>query len=368
MNKKHIVFFMPSLSGGGAEQVTFNLIKQMNTEKYNVTALLFRRSLEDKKEKKNLKDLSNQINIIELEGSRLREVFFELILKLRELKPDIIFSSLAYLNMTLVILKKLRVTSSLLAIREANMPEMNISHSSYPRIMKTLYKWSYPCVDLVIVSSSMMKKEFLSFCNIEKENIKIMMNPVDSDYLRSKADDRILFNNKGLRLIASGSLTYQKGFDRLIRWFKELDLSEASLNILGDGPERDNLRNLIKHLKLESQVSLLGYKKNPWKWVAGSDILILSSRWEGMPNVALESLALGVPVVSSSESGGLVELSVKDYKSIFIYKTFEDLKSFLSKYTPIRTGELKQSLLGKEFDQKEIYYLFEKNIDNLFIK
>ena len=74
-----------------------------------------------------------------------------------------------------------------------------VSLLQYSRIMKTLYKWSYPCVDLVIVSSSMMKKEFLSFCNIKKENIKIMMNPVDSDYLRSKADDRILFNNKGLR-------------------------------------------------------------------------------------------------------------------------------------------------------------------------
>ena len=348
--------------------MTFNIIKQMNTEKYNVTALLFRQALEDKKEKKNLKDLSNQINIIELKGSRLRVAFFELILKIRKLKPDVIFSSLVYLNFTLVILKKLRVTSSLLAIREANMPERNISHSSYPRIMKSLYKWSYPYVDLLIVSSSMMKKEFLSFCNIEKENIKIMMNPVDSDYLRLKANDRILFKNKGLRLIASGSLTYQKGFDRLIHWFKELDLPEASLNILGDGPERDNLRNLIKSLKLEGQVSLQGYKKNPWKWVAGSDILILSSRWEGMPNVALESLALGVPVVSSSESGGLVELLDKDYKSIFIYKTFEDLKSFLSEYTPMRTGELKQSLLGKEFDQKEIYYLFEKNIDNLFIQ
>ena len=139
MNKKHIVFFMPSLSGGGAERVTSNLIKQMNTEKYNVTALLFQRSLEDKKEKKNLKDLSNQINIIELKGSRLRTAFFELILEIRKLKPDVIFSSLVYLNFTLVILKKFRVISSLLAIREANMPESNISHSSYPRIIKTLY-------------------------------------------------------------------------------------------------------------------------------------------------------------------------------------------------------------------------------------
>jgi len=234
--------------------------------------------------------------------------------------------------------------------------------------MKTLYKWSYPHVDLLIVSSSMMKKEFLSFCNIDKKNIKVMMNPVDSDYLRLKASEGVTFQNKGLRLIASGSLTYQKGFDRLINWFKELDLPQASLAILGDGPEREKLRGLIKSLELESKVYLLGYKKNPWKWVSGSDIFILSSRWEGMPNVALESLALGVPVVSSSDSGGLVELLHKGYKSIYIYENFEDLKGFFSKYMPIRTGGLKQSLLGKEFDQKEIYYLFEENINNLFIR
>ena len=368
MNKRHILFFMPSLSGGGAEQVTFNLIKQMNTEKYHVTALLFRRSLEDRKEKKNIQNLSNQINIIELEGSRLRTVFFELILKIRKLKPDVIFSSLAYLNFTLVLLKKLKIISSLLALREANMPERNIFQSSYPRIMKTLYKWSYPHVDLLIVSSSMMKKEFLSFCNIDKKNIKVMMNPVDSDYLRSKASEGVIFQNKGLRLIASGSLTYQKGFDRLINWFKELDLPQASLTILGDGPERDKLRGLIKSLELESKVYLLGYKKNPWKWVSRSDIFILSSRWEGMPNVALESLALGVPVVSTSDSGGLVELLRKGYKSIYIYENFDDLKSFFSEYMPIRTRGLKQSLLGKEFDQKEIYYFFEENINNLLIR
>ena len=368
MNKKHIVFFMPSLSGGGAEQVTFNLIKQMNTEKYNVTALLFRRPLEDTKEPKIIQNLSDQVNIIELKGARLRTSFFELIFKIRKLKPDLIFSSLAYLNFTLVLLKKLKLISSLLALREANMPERNIFHSSHPIIMKKLYKWSYPHVDLLIVSSSMMKKEFLSFCNIKKENIKVMMNPVDSDYLRLKANEEVNFQNKGLRLVASGSLTYQKGFDRLINWFKELKLPGASLSILGEGPERDKLSDLIKSLGLEKKVNLLGFKKNPWKWVSGSDILILTSRWEGMPNVALESLALGVPVVSSSESGGLVELLDKGYKSIYIYENFDELKSFLSKFTPIRTGRPKESLLGKEFDQKEIYYLFEENINSLFIR
>ena len=87
-----------------------------------------------------------------------------------------------------------------------------------------------------------------------------------------------------------------------------------------------------------------------------------------MPNVALESLALGVPVVSTSDSGGLVELLRKGYKSIYIYENFEDLKSFFSEYMPIRTRGLKQSLLGKEFDQKEIYYFFEENINNLLIR
>ena len=75
MNKRHILFFMPSLSGGGAEQVTFNLIKQMNTEKYHVTALLFRRSLEDRKEKKNIQNLVTKLILLNLKG-RDSERFF----------------------------------------------------------------------------------------------------------------------------------------------------------------------------------------------------------------------------------------------------------------------------------------------------
>ena len=109
-------------------------------------------------------------------------------------------------------------------------------------------------------------------------------------------------------------------------------------------------------------------KKYPYNYIAGADYFFLPSRWEGLPNCVLESLALGVPVVSTSDSGGLVELLRKGYKSIYIYENFDDLKGFFSKYMPVRTGGLKQSLLGKEFDQKEIYYLFEENINNLFIR
>ena len=141
MNKRHILFFMPSLSGGGAEQVTFNLIKQMNTEKYHVTALLFRRSLEDRKEKKNIQNLSNQINIIELEGSRLRTVFFEFIFKIRKLKPDVIFSSLAYLNFTLVLLKNFKSDFILLTPTNASSSNgrviVDVVNRGRPRVVNT---------------------------------------------------------------------------------------------------------------------------------------------------------------------------------------------------------------------------------------
>ncbi len=71
----------------------------------------------------------------------------------------------------------------------------------------------------------------------------------------------------------------------------------------------NSLDKSIKHLGIEKQVVLAGFNNNPWQWYAGADAFLLSSRWEGMPNAVLESLACGTPVIATFESGGIDEVA-----------------------------------------------------------
>ena len=110
-----------------------------------------------------------------------------------------------------------------------------------------------------------------------------------------------------------GRLVYQKGFDRIIQILK--NLNDVHLTILGEGPEQYNLNKMVKELKLDSKVKFIGYKKNANDYIAGADYFVLPSRWEGLPNAALESLVLGTPVISFKEVEGLFDIIPKVEKN-----------------------------------------------------
>ncbi len=104
----------------------------------------------------------------------------------------------------------------------------------------------------------------------------------------------------GVRLVAVGRLEDQKGFDLLIRAFASAAgrMPEASLTIFGEGPRRGQLEELVRATGLEDRISLPGVTRTPGEWTAEADIFVLSSRFEGFPNVLIEALSAGLPAVA----------------------------------------------------------------------
>lgn len=137
-----------------------------------------------------------------------------------------------------------------------------------------------------------------------------LQNPVDVSRIRLEA----LSNHRGSGgagrcFVAAGRLTTQKGFDRLLEMFAESAGPEDRLAILGEGPLGEELRQRVNELGIGERVNLTGFLDNPWAWFAAADAFLLPSRWEGMPNVALEALACGLPVIATPESGGIAEVA-----------------------------------------------------------
>ena len=110
-------------------------------------------------------------------------------------------------------------------------------------------------------------------------------------------------------LLAAGRLHPQKDYPTLLRAFARVRSDrEVRLVILGEGDERPRLEALTRKLALTDHVRLPGYQKNPYAYMARAAAFILSSRWEGFPNVLLEALACGCSVISTDCPNGPSEL------------------------------------------------------------
>jgi glycosyltransferase involved in cell wall biosynthesis len=110
-----------------------------------------------------------------------------------------------------------------------------------------------------------------------------------------------------LRLVSAGRLTYQKGFDMLIDAVARCTRS-VHLTILGEGPLRRELEERARAKGVSDRVRFAGFLKNPYPFFAQSDAFVLSSRYEGFPNVVLEALACGAPVIALPAPGGVREI------------------------------------------------------------
>jgi glycosyltransferase involved in cell wall biosynthesis len=109
-------------------------------------------------------------------------------------------------------------------------------------------------------------------------------------------------------LVAAGRLSKEKGYDLLLDALALLQDMEISLTVLGQGPLRVDLQTRISQLKLERVVSLIGFQENPHRYFAEADALVLSSRYEGFPNVVLEALACDIGVIATPAVGGVSEI------------------------------------------------------------
>lgn len=166
---------------------------------------------------------------------------------------------------------------------------------------KKLIKESLRKMDLGVGVSNKAAKSYQDIYGIEK--VCTIYNIIDSDSVKEKAnqDIDINYDNSVTNLISVGRLCNAKNFERFVKAHKKLidDGYKIHSYIVGDGPERVNLENLISSLSIKDSFTLLGRKENPYPYIKKSDLFVLSSLYEGFALVVYESLILGVPCIST---------------------------------------------------------------------
>ena len=298
-----IMFCLPDFAGGGAQRVMLTLINSYKNANVKSVVLQDKGPLRD--------SISLHCDILNLNSRSARSGLFSLARTFKKERPEIVFSTMAYFNFVVMLgLLISRHKPQRIVLREANTPSSTLNATALSSFYRYLYRWLYNRADVIVCNSNQVRAE-LEQLKVNQNKIHLIPNPVDVKSIRRKA--RIArqfpdFDNPSLPLFVSiGRLTEQKGMDRLIDFLSQMK-TPANLLIIGDGPQAAALSTQINGNNLSGRISVLGYQDNPFPLLVKATAFLLASYWEGLPNVGLESLALGKQVIATSTSGGLVDL------------------------------------------------------------
>lgn len=300
--KQKILFIVPSMRGGGAERVMMTILNHLDRSRFDPILALV------KKEGQLLDQLPADLAIIDLDSKNARYAIFKIIRLVWSIKPDIVFSTLGYLNLLIALIKIFLPRNIRFIAREGSIPSVQNKREKYPRIFDWLYTNVYNRFDCIIAQSQYMRRDLIESFNISDEKVILINNPVDIERVTVLSGEMgCSYPANKINLLAVGRLSHEKGYDLLLQAMTLMS-DDYHLTILGIGPDEDFLLKLSEKLGLQQRVTFKGFQNNPYPWMKDADLMILSSRYEGFPNVVLEANMCGTPVIAFSCPGGTAEI------------------------------------------------------------
>jgi len=306
---RRILLVIHDLKGGGAERVFVNLANSLHKEKIVVEILLA------EKTGIFLDHLNPQIQVYELGAKKMAGYLKSMFPFFRKRTYSHILSSGDSLTSSLLILKKLgviraKVVPALVYNLLAYLPEIPYVNRKW---LLFLYRTLICRVSVATAPSQGIADSLENLELMSKSKVHIIYNPVVDDEMLAKGQEPVtepLFNNGKQTLISIGRITSQKDHHTLVSAFDLLHKKgmQIQLIILGIGDMEKELRQYITDLGLTNDVILLGFKENPYAYLAKSDLFVLSSVFEGFGNVVAEALGMGINVVSTDCPSGPSEI------------------------------------------------------------
>ena len=312
---KKVLLFVDNLDEGGVSKVLFDLLENINREKYDITIMALYNNGMYKDKIKEYGKFKYCFDIPEPNDNSLKANLYRKywggMLRLPEKfmykwfikeKYDI---EIAFIHgwSTKFISGSNNKKSKKIAWVHADL----VTWDKVDGVFKNLehHKKAYSKFDEVICVSQIVKEGIEKKYNVK--NAKVLYNPINREKILKLSNEKIddINHSNKFKLISVGRLSKEKGYDRLLRVVKKLVNEQigCELLIIGSGKEYDKLNSYIKNNNLEYNIKIVGYKENPYKYVKSSDLFVCSSLSEGYSLVIAESLVLGIPVVSTKCSG-----------------------------------------------------------------
>lgn len=255
------------------------------------------------------------LEVVDLGAAHVASALPGLIRYLRSHDPEVLFSDKDRVNRTAMLAKWLSRSRARLVLRNGTTVSIDLrDRKPLDRFFQRLsMRHLYGAADSVLMPSSGAADDFAAFTGVDRGHISVVPSPVISQELFELAAAPVehpwLADKRLPVILGVGELCGRKDFETLIRGFALLRGSTpARLIILGRGRRRERLLALANELAVAGDVDLPGFEPNPYRFIARADLFASTSRWEGMPVVLIEALALGRRVVSTDCPSGPREL------------------------------------------------------------
>ncbi|MCO5762899.1 MAG: glycosyltransferase [Chromatiaceae bacterium] len=301
---------LASFSGsGGVERMLVNLISGFVAAGRRVDLLLIR------DQGPHLASLPEEVERIPLGSQHSLLAIPALARYLRHRRPQALLAAKDRAGRAAVLARALAGVNTRLVLRLGTNLSASLEGRSALRRFWRYWpiRQLYPRIDRIIAVSAGVAMDTAAIAGLPRETIMVIRNPVITPDLTQRAAEPCphpWFHDAGPPvLVGAGRLQRQKDFPTLIRAFARVRQTRpCRLVIIGEGRERPALEALIGQLGLTGQVDLPGFQANPLPFLAHASLFVLSSAWEGSPNVLTEAMALGTPVVATDCPSGPAEL------------------------------------------------------------
>ena len=304
-----IALFLPSLDGSGAERVFVQLANEFAALGLCVHLVLATAR------GPYLNEVADGVRTVDLDSRGVLRSLPRLVTYLRSERPEVVLSALDHSNIVALLACFIAGAGTRCVISMRSVPSAVYREERFARkwVLPMLMRRTYRFADRIIANSRAVASDLVANFRVPAHKLNIIYNPLDLALIERLSGERVLdpwFTLSSSPLILGvGSLGVLKDFPTLIRAFSIVRTKrECRLAILGEGPERGGLEELVAKLGLQKDVDLPGFVDNPFAWMRRAEVVVCSSLTEGCPNALMQALACGTAVVSTDCVGGCSEI------------------------------------------------------------
>ncbi len=356
---KKLAVFIYSMAGGGAEKVVSNQLDAL-CRKYEVHLVLMNDRI--------YYDLPKGVAVHFIEHSAPFENGIKKLLKLpflairykklcKKLGIDIHFVCMERPCFISVLARMFGMNGTLI-LNEGATPSVIYSKKCLKSsVSKFLIKWLYPKSDFIFPNSLGNLADLRDNFNIAPQKMQVLYNAINLDEISIKSTEKI--SQEKPFFLSIGRLDNGKNHELLIRAYANLKNNDKDLLILGEGVLREHLQNIINELGLQERVKLLGFKKNPYKYLSKCYAFVFVSLFEGFSNALIEALACGKMIISSDHKSGARELLGDDEWGVLVpvgdqKATQNAMQKALNDENYVKFYEKKAKIRALFFDKNKI--------------
>lgn len=307
MSKHHISLFLPSVHGGGAERAMLIFGAELIKRGFAVDLVVA------KFQGPHVDRIPYGVRVVDLKSDRMLQAVPRLAEYFAAAQPGAIFSTITHANIAaLWAARRARLTAPVI-VRQSNAPRAETKSSFGRYVAGRLIPYAYPHAAGIIAVSAGVRDELLELNNRLDRLTKVIPTPVLTEDVRQLAAETPphpwFAPDTTPIVLSAGRLESHKGMLDLVYAFKIVrERREARLVILGEGSQRARLEQEVTRLGLCDDIALPGFFTNPFCFMRRAAVFVLASHYEGLPNVLIQAMACGTPVVSTDCRSGPSEI------------------------------------------------------------